>query len=146
MKKDSVFVYSDKLLSYRFSEQHPFNQHRLKLTLDLLTDIGAISAEDIIPPRMATDEELLLNHEHSYIEAVKLAGYGKLPLEKAESFGIGTDDTPIFAGMHEASALLVGGTLTAVDDCHAGRSETRTSSWRRSSSRISRKSFWILCL
>ncbi|MBS4176003.1 acetoin utilization protein AcuC [Lederbergia citrea] len=115
MKKDSIFVYSDKLLSYRFSEQHPFNQHRLKLTLDLLTEIGAIGAGDIINPRIASDDELLLNHEHSYIEAVKLAGSGGLPLEKTESFGIGTEDTPIFEGMHEASAQLVGGTLTAVD-------------------------------
>ena len=28
-----------------------------------------------------------------------------------ETYGIGTEDTPIFPNMHEASASLVGGTL-----------------------------------
>ena len=31
------------------------------------------------------------------------------------TYGLGTEDTPMFPNMHEASALLVGGTLTAVD-------------------------------
>ncbi len=48
---------------------------------------------------------------HDYIQAVKLAGKGELPEEKARKFGLGTEDTPMFPEMHEASALLVGGTL-----------------------------------
>ncbi|MFK4997445.1 hypothetical protein ACI2OX_07485 [Bacillus sp. N9] len=36
MKKKAVFIYSDELLSYRFSDTHPFNQKRIQLTLDLL--------------------------------------------------------------------------------------------------------------
>ena len=38
-----------------------------------------------------------------------------------ELYGIGTEDTPIFPNMHEASAMLVGGTLTAVDEVMSGR-------------------------
>ena len=120
--KDAVFIYSDELLSYRFSENHPFNQFRLKLTLDLLKKIDAISTEDIITPRRAVDDELLLNHDEAYIEAVKAAGEGKLSTDRAGNFGLGTEDTPIFTGMHEASALLVGGTLTAVDYVMTGKS------------------------
>lgn len=123
MKKDSVFIYSDELLSYRFSNDHPFNQLRLKLTVDLLSEIGAISDNDIVKPRMASDEELLLNHEATYIDAVKRAGRGELPADKAESFGLGTEDTPMFPGMHEASARLVGGTLTAVDYVMTGKAD-----------------------
>lgn len=121
MKKDSVFVYSDQLLSYRFSDEHPFNQQRLVLTLDLLKELGAIRESDIIPPRMALEDELLLNHEETYIQAVKKASMGELTAEKAESFGLGTEDTPMFAGMHEASSMLVGGTLTAVDAVMTGQ-------------------------
>ncbi|MDG5473467.1 acetoin utilization protein AcuC [Jeotgalibacillus sp. ET6] len=113
--KKAVFIYSDDLLNYRFSNDHPFNQKRLQLTLDLLRKTNAISDEDIVAPRLASDEELSLVHDRAYIEAVKLAGEGKLPGEKAESYGLGTEDTPVFKGMHEASARLVGGTLTAVD-------------------------------
>ncbi|MGD6967891.1 acetoin utilization protein AcuC [Rossellomorea vietnamensis] len=115
MTKEALFVYSDKLLKYRFSENHPFNQFRLKLTIDLLQEAGALNEDDLIEPRMATDEELHLVHDPSFVSAVKAAGNGSLSPEKAESYGIGTEDTPIFKGMHEASALLVGGTLTAVD-------------------------------
>ncbi|KIL46356.1 acetoin utilization protein AcuC [Jeotgalibacillus campisalis] len=113
--KEAVFIYSDELLNYRFSNDHPFNQKRLQLTLDLLRKTNAISDEDIIPPRLATDEELALVHDKAYIEAVKIAGEGKLALDKAENYGLGTEDTPVFKDMHEASARLVGGTLTAVD-------------------------------
>ena len=37
------------------------------------------------------------------------------------SYGLGTEDTPMFPNMHEASALLVGGTLTAVDAVLSGK-------------------------
>ncbi|WP_153127187.1 acetoin utilization protein AcuC [Peribacillus tepidiphilus] len=119
--KNAVFVYSEEQLKYKFNNNHPFNQFRLKLTLDLLEKCGGIQKEDIIPPRMATDEELELIHDPSYIEAVKQAGNGNLSEDRASSYGLGTEDTPIFPGMHEASAMLVGGTLTAVDYVMSGK-------------------------
>ncbi|WP_041098298.1 acetoin utilization protein AcuC [Bacillus badius] len=115
MKKEAVFVYSDQLLSYKFSDNHPFNQFRLTLTIDLLQKINSIQESDIVPPRLASSEELKLIHDAAYVEAVQKAGNGELPIDTAEGYGLGTEDTPIFKGMHEASALLVGGTLTAAD-------------------------------
>ncbi|WP_404468721.1 acetoin utilization protein AcuC [Sutcliffiella horikoshii] len=123
LMKKAVFVYSDDFQKYKFSENHPFNQLRVKLTYDLLQKSNLLSAQDILPPRMATDEELALIHDPRYIEAVKLAGKGLLPKDKANNYGLGTEDTPIFPNMHEASALLVGGTLTAVDQVMTGKSE-----------------------
>ena len=121
MKKDSVFIYSDELLKYRFSEHHPFNQFRLTLTNDLLKKMGALADDAIIPPRKATEEELQLNHDPAFIHAVKQASSGYLSPSRAESFGLGTEDTPIFEGMHEASSYIVGGTLTAVDYVMQGK-------------------------
>lgn len=123
MSDRSVFIYSEDLLKYRFSSHHPFNQARLKLTLDLLQKANAITDKDIISPRPATDEELLLIHDPNYVEAVRLAGKGQLCEETAEGYGLGTEDTPIFANMHEASSLLVGGTLTAVDQVMTGKAD-----------------------
>jgi acetoin utilization protein AcuC len=123
MTSDSIFVYSDDLLNYKFNSHHPFNQFRLKLTLDLLRKLGAIDKHSIVPPKMATEEELLLIHDHSYIQAVKQAGSGLLTPETAENYGLGTEDTPIFPGMHEASSFLVGGTLTAVDYVMTGKAK-----------------------
>lgn len=123
MSDRSVFIFSDELLNYRFSSDHPFNQMRLKLTLDLLRKFGAMEDSQIVAPRMATDEELHLVHDPNFVNAVKLAGQGKLTEEIAQGYGLGTEDTPIFANMHEASALLVGGTLTAVDYVMKGKAD-----------------------
>lgn len=123
MKKDAVFIYSDDLLEYSFSETHPFNQKRILMTLDLLKKAGAITDEDIIPPRIATDEELLLAHDATFLDVVKRAGKGEISDSVGSIYGIGTEDTPIFPNMHQASALLVGGTLTAVDEVMEGRAK-----------------------
>ena len=120
--KNAVFVFSEDQLGYKFSDTHPFNQKRLTLTVDLLKEINALSESEIVPPRMATDEELLLVHDANYIEMVKEASKESADSNKYESYGIGTEDTPIFPDMHEASAILVGGTLTAVDYVMEGRS------------------------
>ena len=112
---NAAFIYSREQQTYKFSDDHPFNQKRLDLTFDLLKKCNALSKQDIIRPRMATDEELYLIHDKDYVDAIKKAGKGELRTSIANTYGIGTDDTPVFENMHEASSLLVGGTLTAVD-------------------------------
>lgn len=106
---------------YKFHNDHPFNQLRVELTYDLLKEIKALDEADLVTPRMATIDELALVHDRKYIKAVELAGHGKLQNEEALNYGIGTEDTPIFPNMHEASSLLVGGTLTAVDYVMEGK-------------------------
>ncbi len=120
---ENVFIYSDEFQDYHFSPDHPFNQLRVKLAFDLLNKGGFIRESQIRPPRTATDEEIALIHDQEYINAIKQAGEGKLDKQSALQYGIGTEDTPIFANMHEASALLVGGTLTAVDYVLEGKAE-----------------------
>ena len=123
MSEESVFIFSPEQLKYKFSPNHPFNQARLKLTLDLLVKSNAIEKKQIVPPRAAAREELLLLHDSQYVDAVHMAGHGKLPDELAESYGLATEDVPIFPNMHEASSLLVGGSLTAVDYVMSGRAK-----------------------
>lgn len=69
--KKAVFIYSPEQLTYKFSDTHPFNHKRLHLTIDLLKNIGALKDEDIVPARIATDEEIALAHDMQYIEIVK---------------------------------------------------------------------------
>jgi acetoin utilization protein AcuC len=121
MTDSCSFVFSEELLNYKFSNNHPFNQFRLKLTVDLLHRLNALDNKQVVPPRIATEEELSLVHDPSYIDAVKMAGDGQLSLQVAENYGLGTEDTPIFPNMHEAGALLVGGALTAVDQVMTGQ-------------------------
>ncbi|MGG0663834.1 acetoin utilization protein AcuC [Viridibacillus arvi] len=121
--KNAVFIYSDNQLGYKFSDTHPFNQKRLTLTVDLLNELGALNKVDIVEPRIATDEEILLGHDSKYMDIVKKAGSGEITNEQGEQYGIGTEDTPIFPFMHEASAHIVGGTLTACDYVMQGKAK-----------------------
>ncbi|TFB25066.1 acetoin utilization protein AcuC [Filobacillus milosensis] len=115
MNLRSAFVYSEKFQDYKFREDHPFNQKRVELTYDLLLKSGALSEEQIIKPRMATESEIKAVHHSQYVEVVKRASELQLSDSETEEYGIGTEDTPIFHNMHEAASTLVGGTLTAVE-------------------------------
>lgn len=116
-----VFVYSDQLLQYKFNQDHPFNPIRLQLTYDLLKSMNLLDDNQIIEPTIASDEMLRLVHDKDFIAAVKAAGNGGLTPSQADSYGLGTEDTPIFPNMHDAAANLVGATLTAVDYVMSGK-------------------------
>ncbi|RYG74938.1 acetoin utilization protein AcuC [Lentibacillus lipolyticus] len=123
MTCQSSFIYADDYLTYHFHSDHPFNQQRVSLTKDLLEASHLLSAQDIKGPRIATEDEIALFHAPDYIQAVKKAGHGHLSEEEGLEHGFGTEDTPMFANMHEASSQLVGGTLTAVDEVLQGKSD-----------------------
>ncbi|RLL47813.1 acetoin utilization protein AcuC [Oceanobacillus piezotolerans] len=123
MKKNAVFVFSDDVMKYHFHDEHPFTQKRVLLSKDLLEHSGTLMTDDILPPRIATEEEIGLIHDYAYIDAVKRAGKGKLSDEEKYKYGLGTEDTPIFRNMHEASSMLVGATLAAVDAVLTNRAD-----------------------
>jgi acetoin utilization protein AcuC len=113
MNKNIKFVFDHSLLNYHFHNEHPFNQKRIILTKELLEESGQLTKSHIIAPRLASDDEIALVHDYSFIRAVKSAS--RLSPENLAQYGIGTEDTPVFPNMHEASAQIVGATLTAVD-------------------------------
>ncbi|MBY7143893.1 acetoin utilization protein AcuC [Virgibacillus sp. NKC19-3] len=115
MTGKAAFIYSDALLNYHFHPDHPFDQKRVILTKELVEAANQLHPNEIVEPRMATENELALFHDRAYIEALKKASKGHLSENEGLEFGLGTEDTPMFLGMHEASAYLVGGSLTAVD-------------------------------
>ncbi|MCE3399283.1 acetoin utilization protein AcuC, partial [Staphylococcus aureus] len=98
------YVYSEDLLQYRFSNEHPFNQMRLKLTTELLKDANFLKDEHIVIPRIATDEELALIHQYDYIQAIRHASHGILSEHEAKKYGLNGDDTLQFKHMHRHSA------------------------------------------
>ena len=116
----SAFIYSDDFRGYSFSPDRPLTNCASHLRMIYYKGRFHLSSQ-IISPRMATDEEIAYVHTEEYINAVKRAGEGKLEKSIAMTYGLGTEDTPMFPNMHEASALLVGGTLTAVDAVLSGK-------------------------
>ncbi len=107
-------AWDDRLAGYDFGAGHPLAPVRLELTIELARAFGLLAAAGVSVerPAPATDAELALVHIQPYIAAVRRAG-GPEPGASAREFGLGTEDNPVFAGMHDASALVVGATLAA---------------------------------
>ena len=125
MPGSAVFVHHEQSLNYRFHDNHPFHPIRLQLTLDLLTELGALDTAHLIEPRPASEEELRWIHQPTYIEAVKkLSVLSPDPawISRAEKYGLLDEDTPYFHGMHEATSHVVGGTIAAVEAVLSGAS------------------------
>jgi acetoin utilization protein AcuC len=113
----SAFVYSPEYLGYKLSEEHPLNPIRLELTESLIEACGLLDGPDVFraEPRMATDDEIMYAHDREYVERVKELGQpGQYPYPDF-NYGLGSSDNPIFEGMHEASALVTGGSLVAAE-------------------------------
>lgn len=109
-------VWSEDLLAYDFGPGHPMDPVRLRLTRDLVASLRLDRSFRLVEPRIADDDELALVHHRAFIAAVRSAGDS---LRGDVAFGLGASeeemaDTPVFAGMHEAAARLVGGTIEAV--------------------------------
>jgi acetoin utilization protein AcuC len=113
-------AWDDRLTSYDFGPGHPLAPVRVELTIALARAFGIFDEPSVTVtvPRPATDDELQLIHDRSYIDAVRRAGETGRP---DVAHGLGTPDDPVFPGMHEASALVAGATLAAAQAVWTGR-------------------------
>jgi len=128
-------VWDERLTDYHFGPGHPLAPVRLELTMRLAREFGLWSQPGVTvaDPVPATDAELELVHDARYLTAVRtVSGWaqdlGARGLEAtqfryAQAFGLGTGDQPVFAGMHQASALVAGATLAAARAVWSGTAE-----------------------
>jgi acetoin utilization protein AcuC len=100
--------WDDRLLGYDFGPGHPMAPIRVELTFALAESLGVL--REVVRPEVspAAAEDLAAVHTAAYVEAVRRAGEG---MRADPSHGLGTPDDPVFAGMHEASALVAGASL-----------------------------------
>lgn len=108
-------MWDEQYLKYKFSDWHPMHPCRLELThrLSQQLDVFASGNVRIEPPAVAEDSVLSTVHDQGYIDQVRAVSLD--PTRSAEEFGLGTEDDPVFAGMHEAAARIVGGSVIAAD-------------------------------
>lgn len=123
MSQRTTVVWTDDFLNYELSDSHPLNPVRLDLTMRLATELGVLDGVEPVAPRPATLADLRRVHSERYISAVRSAP--ELPFDVGH--GLGTDDNPIFYGMHEASSLVCGGSLTAAREIAEGRADRAVS-------------------
>jgi acetoin utilization protein AcuC len=122
---DAVAIVWDEALSaYDFGPGHPLAPIRVRLAMRLAEDFGVLevpSVEMLGSVVPASDSEILAVHAPEYIAAVQRASQDPGAIDVMR--GIGTPDDPSFAGMHEASALVAGATLTAARAVHSGQAQ-----------------------
>jgi acetoin utilization protein AcuC len=115
----AALIWDPALAAYDLGDSHPLNPLRLTLAVELMRAFCLLSPETTITPRPATEAELLLVHSLGYIEAVREAsewGAGVMP-----GVGLGTEDNPVYPGMHDIAALVCGASIQAIDEVLAGR-------------------------
>ncbi len=119
----ALFVYDEAFLDYEFHPDHPFNPKRLKATYDLAKGLGLLQADRVVSPEAASSELLSLAHSPHYIDLVQRLSQTGKKTHGIERLGLGTDDNPVFAGMHEAASLAVGGTIKAAQELVNGSAQ-----------------------
>jgi acetoin utilization protein AcuC len=112
-------VWTPEFLGYDLGDEHPLDPVRLDLTMRLATELGVLEGVELLVPEQAPDSEVERIHTSAYLSAVKSAP--EVPF--GIGHGLGTDDNPIFMHMHEASALVCGGSLLAAREIAEGRAE-----------------------
>jgi acetoin utilization protein AcuC len=99
------------MTAYNFGPGHPMAPERMDLTARLAGSLGLFGLDHVVveAPEVADDAALESVHSADFVAAVRRVSAN--PAEPDEARGLGTEDDPAFAGMHEAAARLAGGSL-----------------------------------
>ena len=108
----ATVVWSDQLLQYDLGD-HPLDPVRVELTMALAGEYELFGRDGVrvVVPEPADDATLTTVHVPDYLAAVRAAPDDPF----FSGFGLNTPDNPVFPRMHEASALVVGATVTAAE-------------------------------
>jgi acetoin utilization protein AcuC len=112
--KSAAFIHSDKLDQYRYPPACPFKTERAGMTKAILQSMGYYSgnARKEIAPAPASLDELHLFHTPQYIELLRSVTPENFDVTAMKA-GLGTEETPVFAGMFDYALLASGGTIAA---------------------------------
>jgi acetoin utilization protein AcuC len=119
-----ALVYGDALMKHHLSDEHPLQPIRVQLAVELIKSTGLIEHAHLMPPRIATDDELQLVHSPEYVRLVRELSDPVLrrtvPFEVIDSAGYASADNPISDSLHEGTALVAGATLVAAEAIESG--------------------------
>ncbi|HLL09053.1 MAG TPA: acetoin utilization protein AcuC [Nocardioidaceae bacterium] len=116
----SCVVFDEQLTHYNFGPKHPLAPVRVDLTMRLARSLEVVGPRGlaVMPAPVADDDVVASVHSDAYIDAVQRAARSPRLLDY--SYGLGTSDNPTFAGMHTASAHVVGASVEAARQVWSG--------------------------
>ena len=121
MTTQACAIWGEDFTRYDFGPGHPMAPVRLDLTARLCRELGVFDQVDVVDVAPATDEVLHTVHDPEYVAAVRAVSED--PTVADGRWGIGTDDVPAFAGIHESSARIVSGSIEAARRVWTGEAE-----------------------
>lgn len=114
MTKRVALIDTRPFWSFDYGPTHPLKMWRLKLTQELQKCYGLLEFVELIEPRPATEEEVLVFHEPDYLDALAHADSGVwVPI--LSQYGIGTGDCPLVEGVYTTSMLIAGASAQAAE-------------------------------
>ncbi|MEV0126314.1 acetoin utilization protein AcuC [Streptomyces sp. NPDC050703] len=113
MSGRAQLMWDEAVTGYDFGPGHPMDPVRLGLTRSLVGAFGLDEELDVVAAKRAGDSTLRLVHREDYVAAVKAVSED--PASARGEYGLGTEDDPAFAGMHEVSALIAGQSVGAAE-------------------------------
>jgi len=103
----TIILKDDRCIDHLTSPGHPESPQRLKSIYSMLNQNDMKGRFEEVLPRMATKEEISLNHDQKYIDMIENTA--------GRSFTSLDGDTNTSAGSWEAALLAVGAVLDGVD-------------------------------
>jgi acetoin utilization protein AcuC len=95
---------------YDFGPDHPLTPRRFAPAIDLLAAVGA---EPGLAPEPVADAELVACHSPGFVRVVR--SFSEHPFGMPDAGIAEGGDVPPFPGMHEAGAMVAGGSLRAME-------------------------------
>ena len=108
----AAVIFDKRLTEYNFGPAHPMSPIRVDLTMRLAEELGVLAEGLQVVPAPIADLDVVAGvHSEALIEAVTRVGRvaGAVDLDH----GLGSDDNPVFPGMHEAACHVVGASVEA---------------------------------
>ena len=110
-------LWDETFTRYDFGRGHPMSPVRIALTARLCRDLGLFEHVDVVGAEPCDDDLLQTVHTAGLVAAVREASADP---SAYVGHGLGTDDTPAFAGMHESSAAVFAGSVALARAVVAG--------------------------
>lgn len=120
----AAIVWDEALTGYDFGASHPMHPIRLELTALLADSFGLLDGALILDAPIASRCELEQVHDPAFLDALNAASLpaaDRPAVSSLNRWGLATPEVPVFEGMADASARLVGGSLNAIRAILDGR-------------------------
>jgi len=120
----TAFIYSDRFSSYYYGPDHPMKPVRLRLTYELIRELGleSLPGSSLVEARKATESEILLFHTNEYLRVLKEANGGLIPVD-GPAHGLGFGDNPVFNGIYDWSCYSTGASVQAASLVASGEAD-----------------------